>query len=586
MWRLSEEFKKQIGKRLLQLYPAEDMEKLMARLAIVRSRYAHLIDQMDADSSKWSQNDVILITYGDMVLSDNELPLSTLHRFLKEQLSDTITTVHILPFFPYSSDDGFSVIDYRKVDPKLGNWEIVHDIAGDFKLMSDLVINHISSKSDWFQNYLNGIAPERNYFFEVDPGTDLSQVVRPRSLPLLTSVDTISGVRYVWTTFSPDQVDINFGNPDLLFEMLDIFLSYIEHGARIIRLDAIAYLWKEVGTSCLNLNQTHAVVKLLRDIIDFGAPQVLLLTETNLPHEQNISYFGDTDEAHLVYQFSLPPLLLHAIQTGTTRYLCQWAAALPAPPSGCNYLNFTASHDGIGLRPLEGLMEEEEITALVSKIQQLGGLISTRCDSEGKDHPYEMNITYFDSLGDPERPPDIKLKIARFLCSQAIMLSLQGIPAIYFHSLTGTRNNLEGVEQTGQNRMINRSRWGFDDLVHQLEDGKTVTAKVFRQYQQLLTVRRRRQAFHPDSPQEVLSLEDGLFGLLRIAQNPKNSIFILANLSVRSHTLSREDLVGKHFPNGQVYDLLTEKEYAETITLKPYRTVWLSAVKEDESADG
>jgi len=576
MWRLTQEFKDRVGRRLENLYGPSRIEELLARLSIVRSRYAHIEEEMDRSLPKWSQNDVVLITYGDMITAADKLPLATLHRFAGEYLSDSISCIHILPFFPYSSDDGFSVIDYRRVDPDLGDWEMIHRLAEDFKLMVDLVINHVSSKSTWFQNYLDGIAPERKYFIEVKAGTDLSRVVRPRSLPLLTKVDTIYGPKYVWTTFSADQVDLNFANPDLLLEMLDVFLSYIDHGAGIIRLDAIAYLWKEIETSCLNLDQTHELVKLLRDIVHFCAPEVLLLSETNLPHDQNMSYFGEADEAHLIYQFSLPPLLLHALQTGETRFLVEWASTLPKPPAGCNYLNFTASHDGIGLRPLEGLLDPDEVQELVLRIQQLGGLVSTRNDAEGNEQPYELNITYFDALGNPKQPGDTEIRIKRFLCSQAIMLSLQGIPAVYFHSLTATRNNLKGVRKTGQNRSINRARWRYSELVRQLDNSKTTSSRVFNQYRHLLRVRKTQQAFHPDTPQQVLVLEDGLFGLVRKTEEPQNTVYMVANCSEREFTVKLSDLAGKSVFKKSCYDLISGAEFKETIAVKPYQTFWIS----------
>ncbi|MFH0910728.1 MAG: alpha-amylase family glycosyl hydrolase, partial [Planctomycetota bacterium] len=307
-----------------------------------------------------TEQDAVLITYGDTIRRADEKPLRTLRRFLEERLTGVVNTVHILPFFPYSSDDGFAVTDYRTVRPELGRWQDIRAIGARFRLMFDLVLNHASVRGPWFQDYLNGILPGRRYFLERDAGEDLSQVVRPRSSPLLTEVLTPLGPRRIWTTFGADQADLNFANPDVFFEMLDILFLYLSMGAGMIRLDAIAYLWKEPGTPCIHLPQTHEIVKLLRDILSYVSPQAILVTETNVPHAENVSYFGAGDEAHMVYRFGLPPLVLHALRSGSARPLTRWAEGLSAPPEGCAFLNFTASHDGIGLRPIEGILTARE----------------------------------------------------------------------------------------------------------------------------------------------------------------------------------------------------------------------------------
>ena len=412
---------------------------------------------------KWNESDIVLITYGDSIINNRDKPLAVLQRFLKKNISDVISTVHILPFFPYSSDDGFSVIDYKKVNPELGSWIDIKNLENDFFLMFDLVINHISQQSEWFQGYLNGETQYRDFFIEVDPQTDLSEVVRPRSLPLLTKVITSAGEKHVWTTFSDDQIDLNFSNPEVLVEMLKVLLVYIEKGTKILRLDAIAFLWKKLGTSCLHLPETHQVVKLFRDVMEYLDPTSIVLTETNVPNKENLSYFGNGDEAHMVYQFSLPPLLLYTLYTGNSEYLNQWAIKIPELPENNTFFNFTASHDGIGVRPLEGLLPDKEKELLFSQMVMNGGQISTKTNADGSESPYELNITYFDALKETKFGPD-NLQEKRFICSQTIMTALQGIPAFYIHSLTATQNYIEGVQKTGRARTINRMKWDENKL--------------------------------------------------------------------------------------------------------------------------
>ncbi len=564
-----------VRQRLYRLYE-ERADRLLDRLLAMIGQYG--TESSPKTAPRWSQEDLILITYADMVLREGEPPLRTLRRFLTDRLRDVINTVHILPFCPWSSDDGFAVIDYREVAPEYGTWKHVDELGEDFHLMFDMVLNHCSAENPWFRDFLTGIAPARHYFHEVDPERDLSQVVRPRPWPLLTKTRTRGGETYVWTTFSADQVDLNWQNPDVLFEFLDILFLYISHSARIIRLDAIAFLWKEIGTNCLHLPKTHEVVKLIRDILEWVAPEALILTETNVPHEENISYFGDGDEAHMVYQFTLPPLLLHALLKGDASYLKSWASALPELPKGCCFFNFTSSHDGIGLRPLEGILPPQEFASVIEEVSERGGLISTRSNAEGGQSPYELNASYFASLSESADPA---LGIDRFLCSQAVALSLQGVPAIYFHSLTATPNYHEGVKRTGQNRTINRRKWQESELNVLLDDHTSTSAQVFQRYAQMIRCRRSCEAFHPNGGQKVLDTPDHLFGFLRTSPKRDQEVLCLFNVtSVRV----RANLTRVYPPwqERSTYEELLRGKKGElgprsSITLNPYQACWLVA---------
>ena len=201
----------------------------------------------------WDEDDIIMITYGDSVIDDGERPLVTLNKFLHRYCKNTVNNVHILPFFPYSSDDGFSVIDYSTVNESLGSWDDIEAIAADYGLMTDLVINHCSARSVWFDNFIKGEGPGSDFFFTADPSDDLSMVTRPRVSPLLRETETADGTKHVWCTFSHDQVDFDFRNPKVLLAFIDIIKLYIDKGAKIFRLDAVAFLWKIVGTNCINL---------------------------------------------------------------------------------------------------------------------------------------------------------------------------------------------------------------------------------------------------------------------------------------------------------------------------------------------
>ncbi len=570
--QLPEPFAEQVRSILSQLYgdrASVCWERLERSLASFRPPASRR-------SSLWDQRDVVLITYADQVQQADCPPLQSLRQFLLDHSLDRLfTTVHLLPFFPYSSDDGFSVMDYLQVNPDFGDWPDVAALREHFDLMFDLVLNHCSRQHAWFQAYLRGQPPYDEYFIEVDPQTDLSTVVRPRSSPLLTPVQTNRGVRHVWTTFSADQVDLNYSNPLVLAEMLHVLLQYVQRGARIIRLDAIAYLWKKIGTPCIHLPEVHLVVKLFRRLLDGAAPGTLVLTETNVPHQENVSYFGDGDEAHVVYQFSLAPLLLDAFLTGDATPLMNWLESLAEDrfPATCTFLNFTASHDGIGVRPLEGLVSPERFARLIEAVRARGGLVSTRRQSDGTDAPYELNITYFSALDEPGGLPS-ELHARRFLSTQAVMLALKGIPGVYFHSLTATPNDLDGVRRTGVNRSINRRKFQREELEGLLRRPGSAQQFVFDRYRRMLAVRRLQPAFHPDAHQRPLQTGcPELIGFHRFSDQPRQNIWVLSNTSGHEVTLDAARLE----LGGEVSDLLSGEAVpaSGSLRLQPWQTVWL-----------
>ncbi len=566
---VSDTFRPRIAAKLRRLY-GSSAECVLRRIDDLADAHGSLRERVDR--RLYGEHTVMLITYGDQIRREGQPSLQVLNGFLHEYgLDKVLSGIHILPFFPYSSDDGFSVIDYRQVDPSLGDWDDLDSLGHSFGLMFDFVVNHCSQQSTWFQEFLRGGEPYDDYFITADPQTDLSAVTRPRSSPLLTAFETKRGTQHVWTTFSADQVDLNFANPDVLLQMLDILLLYVGHGARAIRLDAIGFLWKQVGTNCMHLPETHLAVKIMRDLLDDLAPGTVLLTETNVPHEENVSYFGDGDEAHAVYQFPLAPLILDAYLTGDARPLRQWLSELEYPGPGMTFFNFTASHDGIGVRPLQGLVSSDRRDLLVEEVRRRGGLVNMRRRPDGSESPYELNITYFSALGSPEglAPQD---HARRFLASQALMLALRGVPGIYFHSLVGTANDQAGVEATGQNRAINRRKFDADVLRQILNDPASVERLVFDGYTKLLAVRTRQPAFHPDGAQQVIHLEDpALLAFLRTGVHGRQQILVLANVSDRPQSVDITAVTGMQSRG----DLLGQSEPAKHISLVPYQVAWL-----------
>lgn len=567
------------NRRLALLYGEAQAPALMERFLMTLGRYGLMTNNQWLHKTdlkpRWAHGDVVLITYADSIQTQGEPPLRTFRRFAREHLRGLFSTLHFLPFYPWSSDDGFSVIDYRKVEASYGDWQDVAAVGKDFSLMFDLVLNHCSARSQWFRDFITGIAPYNKYFHCIDPATDLSAVVRPRPWPLLTKTATHNGDAWVWTTFSEDQVDLNWANPDVLFEFLDILLFYLSRGARMLRLDAVAFLWKEVGTDCIHLPQTHEVIKLLRDVVEAVAPETILITETNVPHQENISYFGEGDEAHVVYNFTLPPLLLHGLLRNDCTELRTWAQGLPVLPKGQTFLNFTASHDGIGVRPLQGIVTDKERDWLVKQVKARGGKVSMRSLSDGSQLPYELNITYCDALSDPE---DSELGVRRFLCSQALMLAFRGIPAVYIHSLLGTPNDLTGYKRTGQNRSINRRKWQEAELIEALQRRDDRMGRIFAKYSQWLKRRVHQPAFHPEAEQTILNLGPAVFGIIRHC--PQQTIVGLFNFTPQNQAVDLHKLDPRLKGVSHYRDILNASQHSggprNQYKLQPYEAAWLT----------
>jgi glycosidase len=553
-----------IDKIYADTFPPATRERLLAHIAAARDatklpRKAH-----------WDEQDVVLISYADQFREPDKPTLSSFSRFYQQHLQSIFPLVHLLPFFPYSSDDGFSVIDYHQVNPLCGEW---HDIAllhQETRLMFDFVCNHMSAHSAWFQHYLAQDPGWDDFFISMPPATDLSAVTRPRTSPLLTPFTLASGeTRFIWTTFSADQIDVNFANPQVLVRMVGVLLDYLQRGADYVRLDAVGYMWKTPGTPCIHLEKTHLLVKLFRAIANLVAPGTVIITETNVPHKDNISYLGNGhDEAQMVYQFSLPPLVLHAIHFGSGRALRQWASSLDLSGNGTTFFNFLASHDGIGLNPARGILSEVEIVALVRDLALEGALVSYKNNPDGTTSPYEINVTFLDALN--RQQDDDHTRLRRFLLAHAILLAFPGVPAIYIQSMLGSRNDYDGVRAAGHNRAINRQKYDLAEIEAALVGGDWLRQQVYQQLGQLIQLRRRQVAFHPDNPMTLYDSDNALLVLKRHQPDSDDGVLCVFNLS--AHPLETQ------LPQASVWqDIISGEKIDGTqpVKLDAWQFLWL-----------
>ena len=584
--------KQAIIEQLTILYGKERAEACFPEIQrLMRVHYAHKTPEMiEGDRqfnpvNRFTERDLVGITYGGFVRGTARSPLQVLHDMLLLFLRGVVNTVHLLPFFPYSSDRGFSVVDYREVDPSLGSWDDIEQLSLRFRLMFDGVINHVSSKSEWFQQFLNG-NPEYQDFFTCFSTRDaisedhLRLILRPRTSELLSPFQTINGLKHVWTTFSRDQIDLSYRDERVLLRILGVLLFYVRKGANIIRLDAATYLWAQLGTSCAHLVETHALIKLFRAVLDVVAPKAAILTETNVPHADNLAYFGSGyDEAHMVYNFALPPLVLHTFHTGNCRKLSQWAASLTPPSEQTVFFNFLDSHDGIGLLGAKGILSEAEIDALVHKATEHGGLVSYRTASDGSPSPYELNIPWFDAMNRFDAGEDEDLQVRRVLASRAIELVLNGVPAIYLGMLSARDILPVKASDLDEPRSINRRPLDEEVLFASMSDSASLNYKMVFQFRQLAEQRVGCAAFHPNGPQQVLMPSESVFTMVR--QSPDRSALVLALTNVTSRmqevTIPESDLPRKSPAWKDVIGgggSQPENGFLHC-RLEPYQVVWL-----------
>jgi glycosidase len=589
---IPEENKARMRAKLVFLYGAEAADKHLPELErILRVHYAHKPDELiDQDryfkpEERFNERDMVMITYGDLLRGKKHSPLASLAYFLERPLKDLINTIHILPFFPYSSDRGFAVTDFRNVDPKLGSWDDIREVGSKFKLLFDGVLNHASAQSLGFQEFLNGQPRFRDVVIHYHSPEDLPPeqrrlIRRPRTSDILTRFDSIKGPVYVWTTFSSDQVDLNYRNPLVLLFVIDVLLMYVRHGADIIRLDAVTYLWRELGTECASLKQTHEIIKLFRDVLDTVAPSVALLTETNVPHEENISYFGSgRDEAQMVYNFALPPLVLHTFYRGECTALSRWASNLAYPSATTTYFNVLDTHDGVGLQGVKNILPRQEIDAIVERALSHNAFVSYKTGVNGKDEPYEINSTWWGALnrsGSDEAPI---IQVKRFIASRSISLALKGVPGIYIHGMLDTDNDPEVVKKTGSKRDINRTVIDEEYLDRTLSDPDSRLALIRPRLRRLAEIRINHRAFHPNGEQKILMVSPAVFSVLRVSPDGNGRLLTLTNVTAQTATvevatseLGTDEGVWQDLIDGEKYVV---GENLLRLLLEPYDVLWL-----------
>ncbi len=571
-------------KELLELiyhdHDSEELNVVLSQLLRIISKYQNKSSFVNLKGTiPWNQNHSVLITYADSVQKEGEPTLVTLNILLDKYFQDLSKVVHILPFLRSTSDGGFAVASHKLLDEKFGSWNDLKRLSEKYILMADLVLNHISSSHPWVQQFKKGQEPGLSNIFAPSKDLDWSNVIRPRSSSLFSQINTSEGPKQVWTTFGPDQVDLNWQNPRMLLEFLNLVILYINNGIKWFRLDAVGFIWKQSGTTCLHLSKAHLIVKVLRIKLSSLLSDGVLITETNVPQKENLSYLETGDEAHMAYNFPLPPLLLEAVITSRADILNTWIYNWPMLSENTTLFNFTASHDGVGLRPLEGLMNEDRIKELLINCEKRGGLISHRRLFNGEDKPYELNISWWSAMEDPSRDSK-RFQQERFILSQLLVMALKGVPAFYLPALLGSENDIKRFSMTGERRDLNREKFVFEKLLIQLEDKNSIASKNLKILSKAMKIRSKIKSFHPSAQMKCLT--KGRRDIVAIQRGVENSsIFAIHNITDNKLDFSIDDSFNFPFQNVfTYYDYLSGKEYDNlNFVLDPFQVLWIGKNK-------
>ncbi len=542
-----------------------------------KSRYEEI-----SEDKKWDQSFAVLITYADGVCKNGESTLVTLRELLSKYFGSLSKVVHILPFLKSTSDGGFAVSSHKYLEEKFGSWEDLKSISNKHYLMADLVLNHVSSSHPWVQQFIKCQEPGLSNVFSPSQDLDWTNVIRPRSSSLFSQINTKDGQKLVWTTFGPDQIDLNWLNPKMTIEFLNLIITYLSNGIKWLRLDAVGFIWKEPGTTCLHLPKAHSIVKILRILLNDLRKDGVLITETNVPQKENLSYLLPEDEADMAYNFPLPPLLLEAIITSRADILNSWICDWPELPKTTTLFNFTASHDGVGLRALEGLMNEQRINDLLINCEKRGGLVSHRRLSSGEDKPYELNISWWSAMEDPGRDSN-RFQCERFLLTQLLVMSLKGVPAFYLPALLASENDIKSFSMTGQRRDLNREKFKSEKLSAVFRNPESNANKNLKYLRNAMDVRAKLPQFHPQSQMECLSKSRGDIVVIKRGIGSR-AVFTIHNMTDNkiNYRLSEYKVTKLINDDLNMQDYLTSCKYnSNNIELDPFQVIWLAFLKDD-----
>lgn len=438
------------------------------------------------------KNKVQLITYVDRFGGSN---LAQLRELLTGPLKEVFGGVHLLPFFHKidGADAGFDPIDHTRVDERLGDWTHIKALTQDVDVMADVIVNHMSSESPQFQDYsAKGADSEYDGLFltmsSVFPNgateQDLLTVYRPRpGMPFAMTTLASGERRLLWTTFTPQQIDIDVHHPAGQAYLDSILKALSDSGVTMVRLDAVGYAIKKAGRNCFMMPETFEFIgQFAARARELGLE---VLVEIHSYYRRQIEIAKQVD---WVYDFALPPLVLHALEFGRSGPLLNWLSQRPN-----NAVTVLDTHDGIGIIDIgadatdrkgsPGLVPPDELNELVERIHKNSGGQSRQATGAAASNLdlYQVNCTFFDALGRDD---------AAYLIARAIQFFVPGIPQVYYVGLLAGENDMTLLDRTKVGRDINRHYYSREEVLKDL--GKPVVQKLV----ELIKLRNTHAAFH------------------------------------------------------------------------------------------
>ncbi|MBU0498478.1 MAG: alpha-amylase [Gammaproteobacteria bacterium] len=527
-----------------------------------------------------------------------------------------INLVHLMPILQCpagASDGGYAVSDFRRVDARLGTLDDVSILAGEMRergmlLALDVVLNHTSDEHEWAQKARQGDAKYQDYYYSFkdrhvpDMFEQTLPEVFPENAPGNFTWDEAMG-RWVMTVFNSYQWDLNYSNPAVFIEMLDITLFWANLGADIIRLDAVAFLWKKIGSTCQNEREAHLILQLLKDCCQVSAPGVLFIAEAIVAPVEVIKYFGEdavmAKECEIAYNATYMALLWDAIATQSAKLLRQGLRSLPDKLDRATWLNYVRCHDDIGLGFDDADIHRVGYDPLAHRRFLIDYFTGVYDESPARGQPFGRNLKTGDarisgslaSLAGLETAMErndeaqIEQAIARILLLHSMILSFGGIPLIYYGDEIGTLNDcsfLQDENKAGDNRWMHRPRINWDKAELRYRRG-SVEQRLFDGLKKMIAVRKEIPAFADFNNRELLEVENPhLFAFLRTRpDNINQAVLVVGNFSAKPQYLNPDNLGNRRglFHFSQITDLCSGESpslFKEQLVIPPFQFYWLS----------
>lgn len=593
---------------------AQRLVETMARQYILRSDDLKKIDIERENNHNWflSQEWTGMALYSDGFAGDLKNLKSKVSYF--QDLG--VNMIHVMPIMACPnehSDGGYAISDFRKVDDRFGTIEDIDKLANELRhrdilLTLDVVLNHTSNEHDWAKKASQGDKTYQDYYY-IFPNRevpDMFEETMPEIFP-----DTAPGNftwieemdKWVMTVFKNFQWDLNYSNPAVFIEMMDVILFWANHGADIVRLDAVAFLWKKIGSTCQNEREAHLLLQLMKDCCQVTAPGVLYIAEAIVAPVEVTKYFGEdainAKECEIAYNATFMSLLWDAVATKNTKLLNQGIKNLPDKLERATWLNYIRCHDDIGL----GFDDDDIRLAGFDPVQHRRFLIDYFTgefnESAARGKPFGHNAKTGDARisgslaslvglevaidkGDPKETDDA---IKNIILLHGMIMSFGGIPLLYYGDEIGTTNDYRYIEderKSGDTRWMHRPTFNWDKAELRNRTN-TVENRIFKALKKMISVRKEIAAFADFNNRELLDTGNPhLFAFWRVNhQHVHDRVLVVGNFDAHPQHLDLDNLNATGIPEQmQIYDLYSGEKpamFKNALVIPPYHFYWLQA---------